>query len=96
MKPNKKAQLNNLFQSVIVLTLVVVMVGLGVIVLDQMAQDQYDLNTTASHSSMHVLWNGSSAIGTISTTWTSIIVIILVVGLILGILLSSFAVRQQR
>lgn len=92
MKPmKKKGQLSGLFQATLMLVMIVVVVGLGVIVLGEMASI-----TGLADSAVNALNNGSTAIGSISTTWASIIVIILVVGLILGILLGSFALRRQR
>lgn len=93
---SKKGQLSNLFQATVMLIMITIVVGLGVVILEEMADPYQATGTNASNRIASVLTNGSSALGTISTTWTSIIVIILVVGLILGILLGSFAMRRQK
>ena len=97
----KKAQsvsdLAMLFQSVLMLIMVAVIVGLGTMVLGSLYK--YEGNMSAlgfSNYTMNVLGNGSAAIGSISTTWISIIVIVIVVGLLISILLGAFALRQRQ
>ena len=93
MKTHKKAQLGNLFQAVLLLVMVTIAVGLGAIVLSSMARSN---SATDNSTAALVLLNASAAITPIATTWMSIIVIVVVVGLIIGILLASFSFRQKQ
>lgn len=83
-------QLNDLYQFVLLLVLVGMLLGVGVLTLDKFASTS-GITSTASTA----INNTRDAITPISSTWLPLIVTVVVLAIILGIVISSFAGKRR-
>lgn len=78
-------EIGDLYQFVLALVLIGMVLGIGILVLDKFAA-----TTGLTTASKNALSNTSAALGTIATSWLSIIVIVVVCAIILGLVIRSF------
>lgn len=81
--------IGDLYQFVLLLVLVGMIIGVGVLVLDK-----FNETSGISSGASDAIENASSAIGTVSTTWMSLIVTVAILAIILTLIIRSFSFRR--
>jgi len=84
-------ELKNLYQFVLILIMVGMIIGIGVVSLDKMTSAAASTYTTSSATLTYALGNATLAIRSIATNWLGLIVIIVILAIIIGIMIKSFA-----
>ena len=93
MKPlNKKgvADISGLYQFVLLLVLIGMIMGVGILVLDN-----FYSTAGLSGTALAAIGNTSSAIGAIGTTWLGLLVTISVLAIILTVVVRSFVTGKR-
>ena len=91
MHTKKKAQVGQIWSIALAITLTGIIVGVGVLLLDKFATTSGVTVTAAT-----AINNSRAAVATISDSWMSLIVLVAVIGIILAIVLASFAGKMNR
>ena len=89
LKNRKGAAIDNLYQFALSIVLVSLIVGVGVIVLDNFA----NTDGLSAYAKLAVT-NGTVAVGGIATNWISLVVTIGVLAVIMGLVIGAFAMKQ--
>jgi hypothetical protein len=86
-----KMEIGNLYGFALTLVLVGMLVGVGVLALDK-----FSVTSGITTDAQAALNASRDAVGTVSTTWMSLIVTIGVLAIIIGLVIAGFYFKGQR